>query len=559
MKHESSNIAVSISDGALARAAPSEAQPGGGAMVCFEGIVRRLENDQPIDGLHYQSYQPMAERQIRRIAEELIASHGVLQISVEHSVGWVPVGQCSFRLMVIAPHRKEAFDAMQEFIDRLKRDVPMWKSVATPMQSPTELPQKPASSDAGSAVSPGRIIPRRLDASTDSPIAIVHRLAEECATVAAGNVDIEQSAGRVVAEPIIADRDHPGCDVSAIDGYALRLSQIGQRRLAIAFEMRIGQPPRAMPEEGVVKIVTGAAVPNGAEVLIRRELVEEYPDHIVIPDSVVPKAGQDLRRRGENARTGESIVDAGTTVTPAAMSAMASFGVSRPSVRSKVRVGLIIGGDELVDVQQTPQPWEIRESNGLSLQTLLRPVPWIELIGCKRVGDDLAATACALEESLGTCDAVLLSGGVSMGDRDFVPAAVQQAGGRVIYHGLPVRPGRPMLGAVGPRGQAILGLPGNPLSVMTATRRFAAIVLRKIAGLALLDPPTPVVRLETPIAPDSKFWLFRPVRLTGDGVAAPLPVKSSGDLVGAARSDGFVQIPPAAAALTVPFFRWSLE
>jgi molybdopterin molybdotransferase len=553
MKRDSANIAVSISDGPLARSAPPAAQPGGGAMVCFEGIVRRLENDQPIDGLHYQAYQPMAERQIRRIAEELIASRGLLSISVEHSVGWIPVGQCSFRLMVVAPHRKEAFDAMQEFIDRLKRDVPIWKSVATPMHSPANPPE------VQSQISPGRIIPRRLDTSADSPIAIVHRLAEECAIVPSVIVDIEQSAGRVLAEPIVADRDHPGCDVSAIDGYALRLNQIEERRLAIAFEMRIGQPPRAMPEAGVVKIVTGAAVPKGAEVLIRRELVEEYSDHIVIPDSVVPKAGQDLRRRGENARAGESILDAGTRVTPAAMSAMASFGISRPSVRAKARVGVIIGGDELVDVQQTPQPWEVRESNGLAMQTLLRAVPWVELIGCKRVADDQATIAAALEESLNTCDAVLLSGGVSMGDRDFVPAAVQRVGGRVIYHGLPVRPGRPMLGAVGPRGQAILGLPGNPLSVMTATRRFVAIVLRKIAGLAVLDPPTPVVCLESPIAADSKFWLFRPVQLTRDGLAAPLPVKSSGDLVGAARSDGFVQIPPASTAMTVPFFRWSLE
>jgi molybdopterin molybdotransferase len=227
-------------------------------------------------------------------------------------------------------------------------------------------------------------------------------------------------------------------------------------------------------------------------------------------------------------------------------------------MHAKVRIGVIIGGDELIDVRQTPQPWEIRESNGHALQAFLQPIPWVELVGVKRVRDDLATVVAALEESLQSCHAVLLSGGVSMGDRDFVPAAVQAVGGRVIFHGLPMRPGRPTLGAVGPGGQAILGLPGNPLSVMTAARRFGMIVLRKIAGASPLDPPVPTVRLETPINADPRFWLFRPVRLTADGVAAPLSVKSSGDLAGAARSDGFVQIPPGSTAAIAPFFRWSL-
>ncbi|MGA2584710.1 MAG: molybdenum cofactor biosynthesis protein MoaE [Tepidisphaeraceae bacterium] len=102
--------------------------PGAGAIISFAGNVRPTEHDQPIHGLEYEAYQPMAQRQIEIIARELIESHKLLGMRIEHSVGWVPVGQCSFRLEIAGRHRAEALSAMAEFIDRLKRDVPIWKN-----------------------------------------------------------------------------------------------------------------------------------------------------------------------------------------------------------------------------------------------------------------------------------------------------------------------------------------------------------------------------------------------------------------------------------------------
>ena len=124
------SISIQITDGPLAPHTPEPPHPGGGAAVAFEGIVRPTENGATIDGLHYETYEPMAQRQMHSIADDLIQRLGLLRISVEHSRGFVPVGGCSFRLVIVSPHRREALDAMDEFIDRLKRDVPIWKRAA---------------------------------------------------------------------------------------------------------------------------------------------------------------------------------------------------------------------------------------------------------------------------------------------------------------------------------------------------------------------------------------------------------------------------------------------
>jgi molybdopterin molybdotransferase len=164
-----------------------------------------------------------------------------------------------------------------------------------------------------------------------------------------------------------------------------------------------------------------------------------------------------------------------------------------------------------------------------------------------------------LAEDLAGCDAVLLSGGVSMGDRDFVPDAVRQTGGEIVFHGLALRPGRPTLGAVGPRGQAVLGLPGNPLSVLVTVRRLAAIALRKLAGMAEIDPPAPRVSLQGTATVHPEFRLFPPALLTPEGSARIVPARNSGDLIAAAQTDGFVEIPPGDSVPSlVSFYSWAL-
>jgi molybdopterin synthase catalytic subunit len=122
------NISIQFVTGPLPPVSAPFAAADAGACLCFEGIVRPLENGQPLTALDYEAYQPMAERVLRQLSERTVAGHGLLAIAVEHSVGRVPVGACSFRLWVAAPHRQEALRAVTEFMYRLKQDVPIWKT-----------------------------------------------------------------------------------------------------------------------------------------------------------------------------------------------------------------------------------------------------------------------------------------------------------------------------------------------------------------------------------------------------------------------------------------------
>jgi molybdopterin synthase catalytic subunit len=121
------SVRIAILDGPLPARPQADPVEGAGALLVFEGMVRRLESEREIAALDYAAYEPMATSELRRLSEEVLRKHGLIAIEVEHSRGRVAVGECSFRLLVAAPHRKEALAAMDEFIDRLKRDVPIWK------------------------------------------------------------------------------------------------------------------------------------------------------------------------------------------------------------------------------------------------------------------------------------------------------------------------------------------------------------------------------------------------------------------------------------------------
>jgi molybdopterin biosynthesis enzyme len=144
-----------------------------------------------------------------------------------------------------------------------------------------------------------------------------------------------------------------------------------------------------------------------------------------------------------------------------------------------------------------------------------------------------------------TADALLITGGVSMGDTDHVPQSIRDAGGRIAFHRIPIRPGKPMLGAIGPRGQLILGLPGNPVSVAVTFRRYGFPLLQWLAGVDR-EPWVPTVEIENPDGKTLDLVWFRLVRRTGDGVVALLTNRGSGDIAALGMSDGFVEIPPGA-------------
>ncbi len=410
----------------------------------------------------------------------------------------------------------------------------------------------------------------RLDSPEAAIARVATRLGPSADELGGERIPLGAARGRVLAEAVRADRDSPPFDHSAMDGYAVRLSDLEEgRELPVLGESRTGRAAPVMPSaRGCLRIATGAPRPNGSDAVVKREDVREHLDErtgevvrISIADDASPRMGDHWRLRGENARAGDALLDAGAPIDAAAAATLAACGIARPLVRPQVRLAILTTGDEVVPIDRLPQPTQIRNSNGSALAMLFASRPWIEVAQVEHVEDDLDRLERSLAEAIASHHAVVLTGGVSMGHRDLVRAAIESRGAEILFHRLPQRPGRPMLGAIAgtdARPVPVFGLPGNPLSALTTARRIVLPALAAIAGLALRPPREVTVRAEGELAP-AAVWRFQLATLEADGAARLLPFRSSGDLAAAGRSDGFVEFEPNARfepGRRYAFFAW---
>ena len=416
----------------------------------------------------------------------------------------------------------------------------------------------------------------------NSPREAIDAARAQVQVVATETIPLAQCNGRVLAQAIHADRDSPALDVSAMDGFAVRMADLivmaGANGLpmgapekineAIAgggatnvreesagmSEAMIGHAQIQMRAGHAVRIVTGAPIPIGADVVVRYEdvVVNNGGVQLMIEASAI-KTGANIRRRGENAKCGDEIARAGVVIGAATIGAMASFGVAQVVGRKRVRVALVTTGDELVDAHDQAQPWQVRDSNGPVLESLLGARPWIEIVSRTHARDDADTLADTLTRAMDIADAVILTGGVSMGHKDFVPQVAARLGARTIFHKLPQRPGRPMFAAARPAVGAIapcliLGLPGNPVSVMVTARRLGLEMLGALAGISaphFAAHTRGVANADNATLP---MWWYRLVgeSMNADGINELhlLSGKGSGDIAAAASSVGFVEVAP---------------
>lgn len=379
-----------------------------------------------------------------------------------------------------------------------------------------------------------------------SPGEAVRAMCDRLSPVGVESVRPSAARGRVLAQRLVTDRDSPAADVSAMDGWAVRAAGAGAAALRVTGESRAGFPPPPMATGQAVRINTGAIVPNGADAVVPLEHAQEHQGLLDLR-GVRVESGQHVRRTGENAPKGAPVLEAGSLLTPAAVAAAASFHPGDLQVRRRVRAEIVVTGDEVVYASDSGgagelPAWRLRDSHGPALSAMMGSAPWVELGSVAHVRDDASELEQALWAAMERCDMLVVTGGVSMGGHDLVPGALAACGVETVFHRLPQRPGKPMLGGVTRRRQAVLALPGNPVSAMVTLRRIGREVAAGLAGLNLAPPP--LVRLRNGGGKKLDLWWHRAAKLVDTGIAEPGDGRGSGDVVSVAASDGFVEIPP---------------
>jgi len=364
---------------------------------------------------------------------------------------------------------------------------------------------------------------------------------------------LAEALHHVLAEQVCADRDIPSADRAAMDGYAVRASDLESTptELHLCGEVAAGSDAACNVGAGeCVAIFTGANMPPGADTVV---MVEDTEEGTLNGERVrflrpVTK-GQHIFRRGENAFAGDVLVPAGRSLGAIDLALCASVGCAYPTVFRRPIVSIITTGAELKSATDTVGSHQIRNSNGPMLEAALAENGFPARAHVS-APDEPEAMLASLESALSESDAVLVTGGVSVGKYDLVPETIRRAGGEICYHGVRIKPGKPQLFALFRGGKLVFGLPGNPLSAMTGMQEFALPALRLLAGCPV-DRCRPLLRV--PLASDvhtkggREYHLLARLIHGGDRTSAePIPGSGSADLVAAGKADGAIIMPAAA-------------
>jgi molybdopterin molybdotransferase len=368
---------------------------------------------------------------------------------------------------------------------------------------------------------------------------------ENVAPLGVERVPILDALGRVLAEHISSPRDIPGFDNSAMDGYAVRAADVVKASEASPVKLAVVETVGAgrMPTRGIVagqavRTMTGAPIAEGADAIIPVERTRGSGDSVEFLTSA--EQGAFIRPRGEDLRLGELVISAGRTLTPADLGMLASVNRAMVEVIRRPRVAIVATGDELVDVDQPPTGAQVVNSSAYALAGAVREAG-AEAVILKVARDDAREIRERLAEAM-TFDAVLSTGGVSVGQFDHVKGALDELGMRQLFHGVAQKPGRPLkFGTVGYR--PVFGLPGNPVSTLVCFYLYARPALLKMSGRQRVGLPRVDVRCSVDIKTSKDLTEFVRVKLRRDAdgwLATPTGGQGSGILSSLSRADGLL-------------------
>lgn len=356
-----------------------------------------------------------------------------------------------------------------------------------------------------------------------------------------------ESCGRILAQDVIATVNVPPCDNSAMDGYAVRAADCAAGvSIPVAGIIYAGAIPELLQTGTAKRIFTGAPVPQGADAIVIQEDVVLKGEAIVIHPEVTIKTGENIRRAGEDISISDILFPAGHRVRAQDIGLLASIGIDRVHVTAPLRVGLLCTGDELLEPGDAPQAGKIYNSNRYLLSALLRDLG-CEVIDAGIVKDDLAATEIALQKLSAAADVVISTGGVSVGDADYVKQAVL-AQGKLDVWKIAVKPGKPLaFGYVG--SKPFFGLPGNPVSAFVTFLLFVRPFLQTLQGAGVQNLQQVPARsgFAWPRAGKREEYLRVKLQQEGDVlIAHALPNQGSGVLSSVCRADALLRVPVGA-------------
>jgi len=515
---------------------PPDVADARGAWLEFRGVVRGEEDGVKISALEYEVYPEMAEREIRRILESLLAQHPCLAVRIIHRFGVIPVGETAIYAGVSSSHRGEALALLAEFMIQLKEDVPIWKARAVPIKQ-VEQGSAPKKSSSVAV----HDMPKPL--SLEEALEAIRTRAEPLTPVP---VPLAESVGHVLWETVRASEDFPACDRSTRDGYAVLQSDKSERFQVVDTLHAADWKPRQLKPGEAVRVATGAPMPSEKLQVIMQEDVERKDNSVKIlfRDGIT-----NIRKRGEELRAGDVVLPAGTCLNAGAMALLAMVGCVQPLVSPRLRIVHFTTGDEIVPPHTTPNPGQIRDSNSVLISSLLQKFPCDVVHSHLREDFEVAKSQVAgFKSQIENANLLLVSGGASVGEKDFTRELMADLGFEIIFGRLNIRPGAPMIFGVNDLRIAF-GLPGNPVSHFVCFHLFVAAALRKLTGAETqtFSKGALAAKLDDDPCPRETFL---PARRDGEGLHA-LNWKSSGDITCLKDANALIRIPANSGRIEV--------
>ncbi len=375
-------------------------------------------------------------------------------------------------------------------------------------------------------------------------------------------VPLQECAGRVLAADVFADRDMPPFNKSAVDGFACKRSDLFsqgdvqlEKRFSILETIPAGYSPRHEIKEGECsRIMTGAVVPNGADYILMVEDSEVKGDFMKLrggnpseKSNLSAGRGSNICYKGEDIKQGETIIKSGTTIGPAQIAVLAGAGVCSVKVSARPKVGVLSTGDEIVDPHITPLDYQIRDTNGAQLTAQVRSFADVKFYGIVKDGRDELYRE--IQKASSECDILVLTGGVSMGEFDYVPEVLCECGFNLLFNKVAVQPGKPSTFGVKERtgsdktGKVVFALPGNPVSSYIQFEMLVRPYIVKSMGGNYFPKSIMLASATDYKRRNSERTALIPVTIEKNGTFVPVIYNGSAHILAMTLSDGVAMIP----------------